>query len=350
MDIFDLFTLGGIQRRIKTAPTFWLDSFFKTQINFDGKKILFERVYGDDRKLAPFVVPTAQGRPQRLDGFEMDTFTPAYIKQKDIVDVTMHLERLAGEAIGGTLTIEQRRNAVIAELLRRQKVKIVNRWNWLAARAIIDGQVTIKGEDYPEQLVDFRRDDSLTRVLTGGAKWDQATANPLADLREGRIGANELSGARITKYYFGANAWELFSQRVDLKDMMNADNRGAGQNTNVTLINDGFGDTVEYMGSMSGASGQGKMEFWVDTTRYIDPETGMEEHYLDQNTVVGVSEMVQGVRCFGAIMDADAQYKPLDIFNKNWRQPDPSVEFLLSQSAPLMVPREVNATFSIKVA
>lgn len=350
MDIFDLFTLAGIQSRIKTAPTFWLDNFFNRQINFEGKSILFEKVYGDDRKLAPFVVPTAQGRPQRLDGFQMETFTPAYIKQKDIVDVTMHLERMAGEAIGGTLSIEQRRNAVIVELLRRQKVKIVNRWNWLAARAIIDGKVVIKGEDYPEQLVDFRRDASLTRILTGGAMWSANTANPLADLRDSRIAANELSGARITKYYFGANAWELFCQRVDVKELMRAEYAGRGQNTNVTLISDGFGDTVEYMGSMSGANGQGKMEFWVDTTRYIDPETGLEEHYLDQNTVVGVSEMVQGVRCFGAIMDADAQYKALDIFNKNWRQPDPSVEFLLSQSAPLMVPREVNATFSIKVA
>lgn len=350
MNIFDLFTLAGIQRRIKTAPTFWLNEFYKGQINFEGKNILFERVYGDDRKLAPFVVPTAQGRPQRLDGFEMDTFRPAYIKQKDVVDPTMHLERLAGEAIGGTLTIDQRRNAVVAELLRRQKVKINNTWNWLAARATIDGKVTIKGEDYPEVVVDFRRDAALTTVLTGGAKWDQGTADPLKDLRESRYAASEISGARISKYIFGANAWELFCQRVDLKDMQNSINRGAGQQTSVTLIGDGYGDTVEYMGSMSGLNGQGRMEFWVDTTRFIDPETNTEEYYLDQNTVVGVSPLMEGVRCFGAIQDASAGYRPLDTFFKNWIENDPSVEYLLSQSAPLMVPKETNATFSIKVA
>ncbi|KAB7719866.1 major capsid protein, partial [Proteus mirabilis] len=128
--------------------------------------------YGDDRKLAPFVVPNVAGRPQRMEGFEADTFTPAYSKQKDIVDYTMHIERQAGEALGGSLTIEQRRQAVIAELLRRQKVKINNTWNWLGARAIIDGKVTIEGEDYPSQLVDFRRHPDLTIVLTGAAKWD----------------------------------------------------------------------------------------------------------------------------------------------------------------------------------
>lgn len=350
MNIFDLYTLQAVQRRIKTSPTFWLDTFFTGQINFDGRKILFEKVYGDDRKLAPFVVPNVAGRPQRLEGFEMDTFAPAYSKQKDIVDYTMHIERQAGEALGGSLTIEQRRNAVIAELLRRQKVKIRNTWNWLAARATIDGKVIIKGEDYPETLVDFRRDPALTKILTGAAAWDQATADPLADLRESRVAANELSGARIQRYTFGANAWELFCQRVDLKELMNADNRGAGQQTSVNLMGEGYGDTVEYMGSMSGINGQGRMEFWVDTTKFIDPETGLEEFYLDQNTVAGVSDMMRGVRCFGAIMDAEAGFRSLDTFFKNWREQDPSQEYLLTQSAPLMVPREPNATFSIKVA
>lgn len=348
MNIFDLYTLQQVQRRIKTAPTFWLNEFFKRQINFDGRKILFEKVYGDDRKLAPFVVPNVAGRPQRLDGFEMDTFAPAYSKQKDIVDYTMHIERQAGESLGGSLTIEQRRNAVIAELLRRQKVKITNTWNWLGARAIIDGKVIIKGEDYPETLVDFRRDPALTSVLVGGAKWDTVTGNPLADLKQSRLAANELSGARISRHVFGANAWELFAQRVDLKELMNK-NFG-GQQTNVTLIGDGYGDTVEYMGSIAGASGQGKIECWVDTTRYIDPETGLEQYYLDQNTVAGVSDMVSGVRCFGGIMDAEAGFRPLDTFFKNWREQDPSQEYLLSQSAPLMVPSEPNATYSIKVA
>lgn len=349
MDIFDLATLMEVNRRIKVAPLYWLNQHYTRQINFDGRTIIFERVFGDDRKLAPFAIPTAAGRPQKLDGFEAYTFAPAYIKQKDVVDPTMHLERLAGEALGGSLTIAQRRDAVKAELLRRQKVKIQNSWNWLAARATIDGKVIIKGEDYPETLVDFRRDAALTRVLVGAAKWDTATGNPLEDLKDSRVAANELCGARITRYTFGANAWELFAQRVDLKELMNKDYNGGGQKTDVTLINDGYGDTVEFMGSMQGSQGQGRMEFWVDTTRFID-ETGAEQYYLDQNTVVGVSDMMQGVRCFGAIMDSKAGFRSLDTFFKNWEENDPSVEYLLSQSAPLMVPKEPNASFSIKVA
>ena len=350
MDLFDLATLADVYRRVKVSPSYWLDTYYTRQINFEGKKIIFERVYGDDRKLAPFVVPNVSGRPQRLSGYEAIDFMPAYSKQKDVVDYTMHIERQVGEGLGGTLTISQRRDAVVAELIRLQKVKMQNTWNWMAARATIDGKVTISGEDYPTTLVDFRRDADLTRVLTGGARWSQETADPLADLRESRVLANGLSGARIQRYVFGSNAWELFAQRVDLKELMRAEYAGRGQNTNVSLIRDGFGDTIEYMGSMSGANGQGRMEFFVDSSRFINPETGLEEYHLDADTVAGISpDLMGGTRCFGAIMDKSADFKPLPMFFKNWEEQDPSHEYLLTQSAPLMVPREPNATFSIKV-
>lgn len=346
-DLFDLVTLDTVFRQQKTpgAP-FWL-TLFNRQINFDTPEIMFDKVFGDDRGLAPFVIPTTQGRPQKLEGFSTLSFAPAYVKIKDVVNPAMHMSRIPGEAFGGSLSIEQRRQAVIAELLRRQRVKFANRNEWLAAKAIVDGKVTISGEDYPSTLVDFRRDASLTITLAGAAKWDVSTGTPLAAIRSARMAANGLSGVRIRKVIFGATAWDLFSQRVDLKELMNK-NYG-GTETRVTLISDGY-EGQEYMGVIQGLDGAGAIEAWVDSSKYIDPEDGAEKFFLDQSTVVGVSEAVEGVRCFGAIMDAQAGYQPLDFYFKNWINPDPSVEYLLAQSAPLMVPKNPNATFSIKVA
>lgn len=347
-ELYDLVTLDAVFRHQKTptAP-FWL-TFFNRQINFDTPEIMFDKVYGDDRGLAPFVVPTSQGRPQSLDGYETLSFAPAYVKINDVVNPGMHVERMPGEAIGvGSMSIDQRRNAVIAELLRKQRIKFQNRNEWLAARAIIDAEVTIEGEDYPTRLVNFRRDASLTSVLAGAAKWDATTGDPLGTLKSLRMGVNSLSGARIRKHIFGADAWELFCTRVDVKEMMNT-NYG-GQETKVTLMSDGY-DGQEYMGRIAGLNGAGAIDVWVDTSKYIDPDTGSEEFYLDQTTVVGVSEQVQGVRCFGAIMDKRAGYKPMDYFFKNYDNENPSVEYLLGQSAPLMVPKNPNATFAVKVA
>lgn len=350
--IYDLVTLDGVQRQLKLAPRFWLEEFFKRQINFDTEWIMFDKVFEDTRKLAPFVVPNVAGRPGKLNGFESFRFKPAYSKQKDIVDYTMHMDRMAGEALGGDMTYDQRRDAVIAYLLQQQKDKILNTFNWLAARAVIDGKVIIKGEDYPETLVDFRRHANLTAVLSGAAAWDQTTADPLQDLKDMRIEANGQSGARIKRVTFGANAWELFTQRVDLKDIL--DTRYLGVNsesiTRINALTDGYPDSIEYMGRLSGAQGQGTIECWVDTTRYIDPETGDEEYYLDQDTVCGVApDSLGGTRCFGAIKDIRAGFRPMEYFFKNWEEQDPSQEYLLTQSAPLMVPRNPDASYSLKV-
>lgn len=350
-DIWDLVTMTEVVKRIKTSPQYWLQ-FFPGQINFDSDWIMFDKVFQDDRKLAPFVVPNVQGRPQTLSGYETLRFKPAYSKLRDVVDMTMHLTRVAGEQLGGTLSIAQRRDIVKAQLTAGQKVRHKNTQNWLAARAVIDGKVTIVGEDYPSTLVDFRRDPSLTVVLTGAAKWDQTTADPLGDLKDVRINANELSGARIRKLTFGANAWELFTQRVDLKDLMDK-NFGGVQIAGVTRVNaltDGYNDTIEYMGTIAGVAGQGAMECWVDTSRFVDAN-GAEQYYLDQNTVVGTSDMISGVRCFGAIMDDDANFAPMELFMKNWKiQGDPVQEYISSASGPLMVPKEPNASWSMKVA
>lgn len=349
--LYDLQTMLAVVEQLKSAPRFYL-SLYTDQINFEDDWIYWDRVYKDNRKLAPFVAPNVAGRPQALSGYDSVRFKPAYSKQKDQVDYTVAITRRAGEAFGGELTMEQRYDAVKVQLINDQREKLLNTFNWLSARALIDGKVVIKGEDYPEVTVDFQRNANLTTVLTGAAMWSDPASDPLADIKESRIEAQGQSGAQISRLIFGANAWDLFTQRVDLKDLMDK-NYGGVQIGGVTRINsltDGYMDGIEYMGTISGVTGQGRIEAWVDTTRYIDPVSGAETFYLDQNTVVGYSPSFGGVRCFGAIKDKRAGFRPMEMFYKNWEQEDPSMEYMLTQSAPLMVPREPNATYSIKVA
>ncbi|MEN9925545.1 MAG: phage Season12 [Pseudomonadota bacterium] len=347
-NIYDTTTLLEVLRVTKTPSRFWLQ-FFNRQINFDTEDVAFDKVFVDDRKLAPFVVPNVQGRVMGMEGYETYSFKPAYVKPKHVVDPNMVIPRMAGETLGsGSMSPEQRRNAVIAELLRRHRVMHENRWEWMAAQAIITGKVVVKGEDYPEVTVDFRRHASLTGTLSGAAKWDQSTANPLNDLKIMRVNAHNRSGARVQRHIFGADAWDMLTQRVNLKDMMDVNYRG-GYGTNVSLMLDGL-EGIEYVGTIVGSNGGGRLECYVNTAKYIDPDTGNEEFFLDQKTVVGVSEAVQGVRCFGAIKDRSAGYRPLPLFPKNWENEDPSVEYLMTQGAPLMVPGQPDATYSIKVA
>lgn len=347
-NIYDLSTLVEVLRVQKSPTSFFLPLFFGRTITFDTHEILFDKVFGDDRYIAPFVAPNVNGSPSALNGYETVAFKPAYVKMQDQVDPSKPFERMAGEAIGtGSMSPMQRYDAAAAELLRQQKVKLANLFEWMAAKAIIDGKITIKGEKYPEVLVDFRRDASLTTVLTGTAKWDNVASDPLATIKAARINCNNLSGARVTRHIFGGTAWDLFASRVDLKNQM--DKNFGGLNTEVTRMVDGY-EGVEYMGTIQGLNGAGRIEAWVHTGKFRDFETGTEQYMLDQSTVVGVSEMVQGVRCFGAIKDKKAGYQAMEMFPKMWESEDGSTDWMSLQSGPLMVPKQPNATYSIKVA
>lgn len=347
-NLYDLGTLLEVLRITKKPTPFFLERFFRQQINFTTQEILFDRVYTDDRKMAPFVVPNVQGRVMGMSGYDTKSFKPAYVKPKHVVDPNMVLPRQPGEIpFSGSMSPEDRRRAVIAQLTQDHRNLLSNRNEWLAAQALVYGSVVIKGEDYPTTLVDFGRDAALTATLTGGARWSEVGADPLENLKTMRMIANDKSGARITQHVFGGEAWDLFSARVNLKELM--DTRYGGQESRVNLMADGY-EGYEYMGVIQGLNGTGRIEAWVHTGKLVDPETNTEEYVIPQNGVLGVSEAVQGHRCFGAIKDFDANLQALEMFMKNWRNEDPSVEYLLSQSAPLMVPKQPDATFWITVA
>ena len=347
---YDLATLLEVLRFQRTLPTFWLN-FFPNQINFDTKFIDFDKVSYDYRKLAPFVAPNVQGRVITMEGYETLRFAPAYVKPKYVIDPSMVMTRQAGETpYIGSMSPAQRREAIVGELTQRIKDRLQNTNEWLAARAVIDGSVTIEAPDYPATTIDFRRDPSLDGVLTGAATWDQTTADPLTDLKTLRYNVKIKSGAAVKRIIFGTNAWDLFTTRLGFGNPTTGnmlDTRFRGSETDVSRMLLGY-DGAEFAGYVQGRNGQAQFEAWVYHANYLD-DAGNEQPILDANTVVGVGDMMQGIRCFGAIQDFES-LQALEVFMKTYREDDPSVEYLLAQSAPLMVPKQPNATFKLKVA
>lgn len=331
-----------VSRHIKSITPFWL-SFFPRQINFTTEEIFFDKVDQDYRRLAPLVVPNVQGQLMGMGGYSSLSFKPAYVKPKHAVDPNMLIERRAGEALGtGSLSPMQRRDAAIAEIMRLHDALLTNRNEWLAARALIDASVTLSGDNYPTTTVNFQRHSSLTYTLTSGARWSQGTGTPLVDIAAARANANARSGATIRRVVFGGTAWDYFTARVDIKALM--DKNYGGLNVNIQRAADGF-EGQEYMGTYGGIFGGGQIDLWVDRSKYVD-EAGSEQFFLDQKAVVGFSD-TEGVRCYGAIKDLDANLQALERFPKMWRNEDPSAEYLMTQSAPLMVPKKPNASFKI---
>ena len=348
IEVFDTTTLLSVLRTQKSPMQFWLTKAFPAQINFETEKIAFDRVNEDYRRLAPFVAPNVQGKVMTREGSDMVAFKPAYVKPKHIVDPNDVIVRQPGEALGtGSLTLAQRREAIIADILRRHKEMHSMTREWLAARAVIDGTVDIEGENYPKVTVDFRRDASLSATLLTTARWNQSTSTPLADIASKRQASNTLCGAVIRDLVFGAGAWASFSAHASVTPLL--DKQVRGSESDFTKMTDGFEDSVEYLGSLQGTGGAGLLRLWLYSGKYKD-ESDVLQDILNTDTVVGVDwGMIQGHRCFGAIRDGAAGFQALDMFPKNWEDQDPWVEYLMTQSAPLMVPKQPNASFKIKV-
>lgn len=333
------------QQKVEGIKPFWL-GLFPNQINFETDVISFEKVSVNYKRLAPFVMPNVQGKIMREKGFSKTGFKPTYLKPKHVVDPTLIIPVQPGERPGvGSKSLAQRRGAVITHLLQVHRTLHENRWEWLAANAAIYGYVDVSGEGYPLVRVDFGRDATLTTTND----WTSVSATPLKDIYTMRRRSKDLSmsGATITRIIFGQSAWDDFiaKEAATLEKLW--DKNTGGGTADVTRLYDGF-EGVEYLGSIRGSQGGGRLEFYLNTQKYTD-EAGVSQFMFPDNGCYGWSVALNGYRCFGAIMDAEAGYQPMDMYPSNWREKDPSVEYLMTQGAPLMVPADVNAGFLILV-
>lgn len=141
----------------------------------------------------------------------------------------------------------------------------------------------------------------------------------IADLRDGQrlVSDKSLSGTVIRDYVFGGDAWDQFVKvgGADLwgKDGL-MDGNIRGSESNLTRLWDDV-EGVQFMGELVGINGAGRMRFWVNTQKYRDWEN-QEQYLMNQKAVMGISSAIDGVKCFGAILDDEAGYQALEYFRK----------------------------------
>ncbi len=347
MEIFDTLTLAGVISVAPTLDPYWL-GLFPNEITFDTDEILFD-VVAKDKRLAPFVAPNVQGRVIGSRGYTTKTFRPAYVKPKDAIQPNRAFKRRAGEQpIVGGLSLAQRWDAAVADSLAEQKQRIQNRWEWMAAMAVIYGYVDVVGDAYPMVRVDFGRDATLTVANAGGATWDPVanpTVDPLAQIEVMRTRAYKLGLSPITRLTFGLGAWTTFTSFPKVQKLLDTRYRGSDSEFNRAI---GDGTPQQYRGNISGQNGMGNLELWTYADSYT-ADDGTDTMILNDLDVVGTGPGMQGTRCFGAIQDVDAGLVATTMFPKMWKNDDPSVVYVLTQSAPLMVPAQPNSAFRLTV-
>lgn len=341
MDVFSTEYLAGVVENLIRPPSFILDRYYPTVQTFESEEIHFD-IIDKKRRLAPLVSPYVPGKVMNKVGRKVNTFSPAYTKDKRVFEPSLGFKRAIGEQIGGMQLDPARRieQAVVVELEDQVDV-LTRRLELMAVESLRTGKCVIAGEQYPSVTVDFQRDATLTiAALAGGARWNQvATATPLDNLRTWALKALKLSTVYPTDIYMHVTDYQFFIQCVQVKDRWTALNSNQ-LGTNIALGKE-LTEGGVYMGSIDG------FNIFVYSGWYTaeaDAAPDAQNEILAPGQLFGCAPQVKGVRAFGAIKDMDA-LKAAEYFPKSWTNDDPSVRYIMLQSAPLMIPTRPNASF-----
>lgn len=323
-------------RRLDPFFPFLLNLLCPGFVTFGTKEIAFD-AWDDDFKLAPFVSPYVPGQVSQQPGGELRKFIPPYLKPKDVVDPGRVLERRPGEGFNGPLSPEQRADAIRMDIMATHRKKIRRREEWMLAEVLRTGQVVCSGPKYKESLLDFRRDPNLTIDISAGAgAWDQTTAKPAEDI-EDWFGLLE---APATHVLFGPGTFRGATRNEEFKELAST---RRGSETTFEMA------PAETDAFYRGRFGETGPELWEYKGWYKDAQ-GNKQYFIPYGHVVIVSAAgARGVRAYGAILDANAQYQEAEMWPKNFTTDDPGHEYIMTQSGPLPILRRIDATLCAKV-
>ncbi len=322
----------------------------------DAKEILFSKLPLMGRKVAPFVLPTEQGKP--IFGVKPETvssFTPAYIKPKDAVRPADARTPRPSEILRQQpLTLQERFNLRVLEVQQFQKRAIQMQWAWMCARAFLDAKLTISygrdtGTANPEVTIDYGRAAGHTVTLTGSSTdfWSDPDYDIISDVEAwcntmylapfGGTAATILVGAAVAPY---------ISKNKGIRDRMNKFYRGSDD----VNVNQGLMRTVRPYTTI----GQLDSNLTIATYRdFVQNDDDTLVDIMDPRDVVLIAPGAEGIMAFGAIYDAQAQMTgqgaSTDIFPKMFMTDDPGEVYIMNQSAPLPIPLYPNRTFKARV-
>ncbi len=343
--------------RLDAEPSYFLDTFFQGTYYSDDGIIRFSKLPQEFRVLAPFVLPTEQGKPifkRRAE--KISDIRPPYIKPKDAVRAEDATNVLPSEVLqngGQRPTLAQRYNRRIVEVVNFQLRAIRMRKIWMAARAVLDAKVQIdyerdQGAAAPSVLLDFGRSTAHTVVKTDDY-WDDPTT-PILDDIEGYMNTMVMSefGGSATELTIGASVATKFRNNNQVKDMLDTRYRG--------------GDSVQMERGVLRTAGLVQPRTWIGKLDnnldvymyrdYVENDNGTLVDLMDPRDILLTAPGASGVVAHGAIMDDEAiaaGLSAVDIFPKMWREKDPGATFLMNQSAPLPIPLYPNRTFKARV-
>lgn len=333
-------TLLGILSNIKRPKRFLLETFFTREQTFTTEEVYFDKITGT-RRLAPFVSPLVKGKPLPRGGDTLVSFKPPYLKPKHALTPGMAIRTLPGEIIQGDLSPSQRLARIRAQLLQDQDDAIVRREEWMASQLLRTGTLTVTAEDHPPMVINLGRPAGHTVQLLTTDRWGEAGVSPFKNLRTWATTVANASGVAPTRVIMDPLAANLFLADAYVQSMLNIQNY-VPPNT-IKLIGElAIPDEAQFLGAFGG------FEYYQYQSTYWDADGTVRQFMPAYTVIMGSVSGAEGVRAYGAIHEV-SNMVAASRYPKEWEEEDPSILWLMTQSAPLPLLGLPEATFCATV-
>lgn len=335
ISMFQSRTMLAALEKMFIPKTFLLDMFFKNTETSNTEHVDID-IYKGKRRLAPFVSPVMEGKVVDRSGFTTRSFNPPYIKPKMPFSGADLLNRQPGETIyaPGALTPMQRAEQQLGKDLLELDQMITRREEWMAAQALFSGKVRCIGDGI-DVMIDFLRDAALTITLID-LFWADADGVPITNLRAWKQLVGKLSGIVPDALVLGSDVVMPFLENAQVQKLMDKTKITLGQIDPKTLP---LGAT--YYGRVDGLDVYSYDEWYLDDAGDLQPMVPVKQILLG-------STRTRAVKHYGAIRDLKAT-ATVARFPKSWEVEDPSVRWVMLQSAPIPCPLDTDAFLTATV-
>ena len=354
-ELEDFLTFQAVRRdeRLDPIPDYFWRTFFGTPHYSGTDRINFAELPVMHRKIAPFVMPTSQGKPvfERRGG-SIESFKPAYVKMKDAVRVfeannVQLVDLINGN--GGPDGLQARHDRAIAEVAEYHMRAYDMRRCLMAAEAFIAAQVTVtyeadQGGNAPTVVIDFDRHASLDVTLTGQFLDDPdfPLVDYLSDMSNTMYGVKY--GGRPNRAIFGSACVPYIQKNKQVIELLKSPALYRGGED--TLVKQGIMNVNEPMSYIGVVGGIGQsIEMWTYKDVVEAPNGDMVD-LLNPKDMLLIAPGAGGVMAYGAIWDKKAWQSgniSAEVYQRMFEAgEDPVDDFVSTQGGPLPINTQPN--------
>lgn len=343
MDMFDTRTMLAMLDESKPANTFLKDRYFSNVRAFDTAKIDIDIRKGK-RRIAPFVHPKIGGKTVEHLGYRTESFEAPEVSPDMVTTAEDMLKRSAGEGVYGAMSPDERAAEQLGRDMSELDELITRREEAMAAEALFKGQVTVKGEGYDEQVIQFwpaLAGDQPYTALASGSRWDETTSDPLANFRNYRRKIIQSSGVTPQDAVLGTDAIEALLANTSFSAKLDSRRIDMGMIDPQNLPNG-----VTYWGYLKDSG----LDLWSYDEWYIDEDSGLEVPMVPSKSVLLGSPNARTTMAYGCVVDVDKGAFALPRVPVSWTQrKNPAGRVVQMKSKPLPIINQVDGFYVLDV-